>query len=101
MQDGQYSKAIQALTSGDLAPMSSEMFNEMLVKYRQALFPLVPSDPVPIPVNISDEDVIRAPKSFPAGSAPGPSSSRETHFREAVLCPTPSVLITHSKPFLG
>ena len=79
----------QALTLGGLASMSSEVLDEMLVKHPQAPFPLIPSDPVPTAVNISDEDVLRALKSFPAGSTPGLSSFRPTHFREAVLCPSP------------
>ena len=34
-------------------------------------------------------DVLRAIKSFPAGSAPGPSSLRASHLKEAILCPSP------------
>ena len=71
MGDGCYRKAIQALSSGGLGP------------------PPIPPDPTPSPPNISDQDVLRALKSFPSGSAPGPSSLRANHLKEAVLCPSP------------
>ena len=89
VEEGQYRKAIQALCSGGLAPASPEVLEEMLTKHPQAPTPTIPTDLVPPPADITDADVLRALKSFPSGSAPGPSSCRANHLKEAVLCPSP------------
>ena len=89
VEEGQYRKAIQALCSGGLAPASPEVLEEMLTKHPQAPTPTIPTGPVPPPADISDADVLRALKSFPSGSAPGPSSCRANYLREAILCPSP------------
>ena len=89
MEDGQYKKAIQSLTSDGLAPASAEVYEEMLAKHPQSLHPPSPATPAPTPVQITAEGLAKALKSFPSGSAPGPSSFRPTHFKEAVFCPSP------------
>ena len=89
VEDGQYRKAIQALSSGGLAPPTPEVLNEMLAKHPQDPLPVLPTDPCPTPAVISERAVLRALKSFASGSAPGPSSFRVSHFKEAVLCPSP------------
>ena len=61
----------------------------MFTKHPQAPTPTIPTDLVPPPADITDADVLRALKSFPSGSAPGPSSCRANHLKEAVLCPSP------------
>ena len=87
--EGRYRKAIQALSSGGLAQVTPEVMEQMLAKHPQPPPPLIPPDPTPPPPNISDQDVLRALKSFPGGSAPGPSSLRANHLKEAVSCPSP------------
>ena len=89
MEDGQYKKAIQSLTSDGLAPASAEVYEEMLAKHPQSPHPPSPATPAPTPVQITAEGLAKALKSFPSGSAPGPSSFRPTHFKEAVFCPSP------------
>ena len=89
VEEGQYWKAIQALCSEGLAPPSSAVLEEMLAKHPQVSPPQIPLDPVPLPADISEGDVLRALKSFPGGSAPGPSGCRANHLKEAVLCPSP------------
>ena len=83
MEDGQYRKAIQALSSGGLAQVTLEVLEQMLGKHPYSTRPYSP------PPNISEQDVIRALKSFPSGSVPGPSSLRANHLKEAVSCPSP------------
>ena len=85
---GQYSKAIQALTSDGLALPTPDILDEMLAKHPQS--PLPPTLPSPghPPPKISKADVIRALKSFPSDSAPGPSLFRANHFKEAVFSPS-------------
>ena len=89
MEDGQYKKATQALTSDGLAQASAEVYTEMLAKHPQANSPPTSTAPAPPPVQVAEVDVIKALKSFPNGSAPGPSSFRANHFKEAVFCPSP------------
>ena len=89
VEDGQYRKAIQSLTSVGLAQASADIANEMLAKHPQANPPHLPPDPVPPPVQISERVVVKALRSFPSGTAPGPSGLRANHLKEAVFCPSP------------
>ena len=82
-------KATQALTSDGLAQASAEVYKEMLAKHPQVNPPPTPTAPAPPPVQVAEVDVFKALKSFPNGSAPGPSSFRANHFKEAVICPSP------------
>ena len=68
MEDGQYRKAIQSLTSVGLAQASADIANEMLAKH-QANPPHLPPDPVPPPVQISEGVVVKALRSFPIFTA--------------------------------
>ena len=82
MKDGLYRKAIQSLGSDGLAPLSVENQAVMLSKHPQA-------PPPPTSVQVTIEEVARALKSFPNGSAPGPSGLRANHLKEAAFCPSP------------
>ena len=89
MEDGQYRKAMQALSSVGVAPSSPDVLDGMLSKHPQAPpLPISTTTTTPTPTNISEADVLRAVKSFPAGSASGPSSLRASHFKEALQCPS-------------
>ena len=88
-QDRRYGKAIQALTSGGVAPPSPEVCEEMLKKHPQAAPPTLPTGPVPPPATLSESVVWKGVNSFPKGSAAGPSGLRPSHLREAVRCPAP------------
>ena len=50
------------------------------------MLPPSPIGPVPQPVQFTMKDVVRALRSFPNGTAPGLSSLRANHLREAVFC---------------
>ncbi len=89
MEDGQYKKATQALISSGLAQASPEVFAEMLSKHPQDDLPPIPQDPVPPPVKINEVEVMKALRSFPSGTAPGPSALRANHLKEAVFCISP------------
>ena len=52
---------------------------------------IITSDPPSSPVQFSDVEVISVLRSFPSNSAPGPSSLRANHLKEAVFCPSPTV----------
>ena len=89
MEGGQYKKATQALTSNWLSQASPEVFAEMLAKHPQGDLPPIPQDLVPAPVKINEAEVVKALRSFPSGTAPGPSSVRASHLKEAFFCPSP------------
>ena len=68
---------------------SSEVISEMLNKHPQAPSPSLPTDPLPSSTKLPVSAIMRGVKSFPCGSAPGPSGLRPSHLREAVGCPSP------------
>ena len=89
VQDGQYSKAINALTSNDLATPSDEVLQEMLAKHPQTAPPNSASWACPPPpASVIEAVVCKCIQSFPNGSAPGPSGLRPSHLWEAVGCPS-------------
>ena len=89
VEDGQYKKALQSLTSAGLAQPSPEVFDEMLAKHPTSVYPSLPTEPSPPPAQVSKAAVARSLKSFPNGSAPGPSGLQANHLKEAVFCPSP------------
>ena len=89
VQDGQFSKAIKALTSDGLADHSAAIVQEMLSKHPQAPPPALPPGLVPPSISLNEQAVLRGAKSFPIGSAPGPSGFRPCHLKEAAGCPSP------------
>ena len=89
VEDGEYRKAIQYLTSSGLAQVSTDVVNEMVIKHPSGVPPSFPSDSVPSPVEVAEANVIKALRSFPTGTAPGPSGLRANHLKEAVFCPSP------------
>ena len=89
VQDGQYNKAIKTLSSDGLATPSAEVMQEMLAKHPQTTPPALPPGPVPPSATVTESTVQKAVRSFPNGSAPGPSGLRPSHLREAVGCPSP------------
>jgi hypothetical protein len=89
-QQGQYHKAVQALSSQGVAQSSSEVKHEMLQKHPQSAPPTIPPAPLPSQVKFDSSAVVKALLSFPAGTAPGPSGLRASHLKEAVSCPSPN-----------
>ena len=63
----------------------------MIEKHPAASPPYVPSDLTPLPVEVTNSDVIKALRSFPTGTAPDPSGLQAIHLKEAVLCPSPDL----------
>ena len=88
--DGQYKKTFQSLTSMGLVLPTADVFNDMLANHPPADPPAVPETPSPLPVTVYAEQVAGALHSFPTSSAPGQSSLRANHLKEAVFCPSPS-----------
>ena len=70
VEDGQYSKAMKALTSDGLVAPSDEALQEMLNKHPQSAPPALPSSSVPPAVKLTESVILKALKSFPNCSAP-------------------------------
>ena len=64
-EDGQYHKALQALSSVGIAPPSKEVLEAMTSKHPQSALPTIPASPLPQPVHVSEPDVLRALQSSP------------------------------------
>ena len=89
VEDGQFRKAIKSVSSVGFAPSSVDALNGMRSKHPSTLPPSPFPSPAPPPVQVSGLDVTKALRSFPSGSAPGPSCLRASHLKEAVFCPSP------------
>ena len=72
-----------------LSPQRALLSGSLENKHPQASPPALPLGPVPPPLSLSEAVVLKAVRSFPGGSAPGPSGLRPSHLREAVSCPAP------------
>ena len=94
-QEGQYSKAINALTSNGLASPSPEILQEMLVKHPQAPPPSVPPDPAPPSATLSEAVILKGVKSFPNASAPGPLLYVPAIYEKLSGVPPPTVPILY------
>ena len=85
-QDGQYTKALQALTSAGMASHSSANIQVMREKHP----PAVARDPTPLPatdlpqLTFTQLEVDKSVKKFRRGSAPGPTGLRPEHLRVAL-----------------
>ena len=62
----------------------------MRAKHSPSCLPTLPSGPASPPVRFSEDEVAKALKSFPNGSAPGPPGLWSNHLKEAVFCPSPN-----------
>ena len=81
-QEGQYTRALQALASHGVAEHSAEALAEMKLKHPapSAPQPAPPTETAP-PRAFSGTDVLSAALSFKKGSAAGPSGMRPEHFK--------------------
>ena len=89
-REGQFRKACLALTSQGMA-QDRDTLAKLQAKHPASPPPVLPSQPVPSPIVLSSEIVLRAINSFPSGTAPGPSGFRAAHIKDAVGCPSPDV----------
>ena len=64
------------------------------------LITFLPLDPVPAAANINVADIVKSLRSFPNGTAPGPSGLRANHLKEAIFCPGLLLLFMHSPKLL-
>ena len=81
-QEGQYTRALQALASHGVAEHSAEALAEMKLKHPAPSAPQRPPPPeTSAPRAFSGSDVLSAALSFKKGSAAGPSGMRPEHFK--------------------
>ena len=67
----------------------------MLAKHPQADPPKLPTSAAPSPVKINEATLIRALRSFPQDTAPGPSGLRANHLKEAFFVHLQGMLRLH------
>ena len=89
VEASQFRKALQSLSSHGLARPSPETLEEMKAKHPRAPPPTPLSSPPPTPIQVGEDDVLRALRSFLGDSSPGPSLLSANHLKEAVLCRSP------------
>ena len=80
VQEQQFSRASQALTSAGLAKADKDTIKLMRKKHPNQERPQLTEGPAVL----SASEVFQAVKHFKAGSAPGPSGLRAEHLKEAV-----------------
>ena len=79
-QDGQYTKALQALTSAGMAPDTAATRAKLQAKHPAAPAPQIPATVMP-QLTFSKEEVKKSVRKFRRGSAPGPSGLRPEHLQ--------------------
>ena len=85
VQEQQFSRASQALTSAGMAKADKDTIKLMRKKHPDQEPPqLSEGDPEKGPAVLTASEVFQAVKHFKAGSAPGPSGLRAEHLKEAV-----------------
>ena len=81
-QDGQYTKALQALTSVGMAPPDRANLATMKEKHPRATSAPPPAPTTDLPqLSFSQVEVEKAMRRFRRGSAPGPSGLRPEHLK--------------------
>ena len=80
VEEGQYKKALQALTSMGHAQLSSEVYNQMIAKHPQSDSPDIAPPP---PVHVFTRRWLMASDHFPTCSAVGPSSLHANHLERS------------------
>ena len=87
-QDGQYGKASKILGSKGIAsPSEAAAQAEMQRLHPFSPPPTIPDEECPPPTSFSEDDVLSAIRSFPEGTAPGPSGFRPAILKDAISCP--------------
>ena len=81
---GSLSKAANELLSAGLCPPTNDVQAKLEALHPQASLP--PPVPVLDSPEIDTQEVVRALKSFPVSSAPGPSGLRAEHLKECLQC---------------
>ena len=82
VREGDISRAARLLTSSGLAPDSAETLQRLKAKHPQSSVPLSsPCDDSAGPITLERESFLKALKSTPRGSAPGPSGLRFEHLK--------------------
>ena len=90
------SKGHQGAHRTGLATPSPEIYK--YIKHPQTAPPTLSSEQVPAPATLNEATVLKGVKSFPKGSAPGPSGWRPTVIFEKLWVVLPPIAPTGSSP---
>ena len=87
-QDGQYGKAAKILSSNGLAsPSQADVLAKMRLLHPTSPIPIIPDEECPAPTSVTEDEVLSAIRSFPEGTAAGPSGFRASFLKQVVSCP--------------
>ena len=89
VQEGQFSKGVKNLQTNGLKKLDQQTIQEIESKHPQDYIPMDRSE-TPLnetPISFDHEDVMRAIRSFPAGTAAGGSGFRAQHLVDALAVP--------------
>jgi len=87
-RDGEFSKAMSALTSEEMAPCNEASAEVLRGKHPGPVRLASPCSAVPKQTPITEDAVAAALKTFPRGSSPGCMGLRAEHLRDAAQCVT-------------
>ena len=85
--NGRLSDALKALISSGVADFTEEVLAELRAKHPQAADPPVNPVPPPTALQVEIEDVIKAMRSFPKGSAGGRDGFWPQYYVDFLSCP--------------
>lgn len=90
-REGEFSRAYAALTADPPAPRSEATAERLRTKHPAAPIPIAPARPtaIPVPLEVTEEVVDAAVRSFAKGSSGGTFGMRAEHWRDAAACVTP------------
>jgi len=88
-RDGEFGRAMAALTSDDMAPCDEASADILRSKHPSPVRPAAPCYAVSPQLPITEEVVMSALRTFPRGSSPGNMGLRAEHLRDAVSNVTP------------
>ena len=98
IEEGNLKAAIRIICSDEsIAPDNDDTYQELLQKHPQALTDSTCYQPsaVHAPFQVTEQDVLEAIRTFPAGSSGGPDGIRPKHVLDIVSCPS------HGRQALG
>eukprot|EP00731_Ephydatia_muelleri_P000639 Em0001g639a len=91
--EGMFAKACRILVSSGLAPNNEDTWKLIREKHPEGPLPIIPETTSAQSISLNDDfDVYNILKSFPKGTAAGPSGLRVQHLLDAASIPLPTTI---------
>ena len=99
--EGMFAKACRILVSSGLAPNNEDTWKLIREKHPEGPLPIIPETTSAQSISLNDDfDVYNILKSFPKGTAAGPSGLRVQHLLDADSIPLPRLFVHCSEGLL-